>query len=79
MIGGIWWFFTLIMVSSYTANLATFLIVQELDESIRSMNDLTSQSKIRYACVKGGSTSSFFKVNKWIEFSLIFILISVRG
>ena len=25
MVAGIWWFFTLIMISSYTANLAAFL------------------------------------------------------
>ena len=25
MVAGMWWFFTLIMISSYTANLAAFL------------------------------------------------------
>jgi hypothetical protein len=62
MIAGFWWFFTLIMVSSYTASLATFLIVQELDESIKSLDDLAAQNKIQYGCVKGGSTAAFFKV-----------------
>ena len=27
MVAGMWWFFTLIMISSYTANLAAFLTV----------------------------------------------------
>jgi hypothetical protein len=62
MIAGIWWFFTLIMVSSYTANLATFLIVQELEEPIKSLEDLASQTKIKYGCVAGGSTQKFFEV-----------------
>ena len=63
MIAGIWWFFTLIMVSSYTANLATFLIVQEVDQAIKSLDDLASQTKVKYGCVGGGSTISFFRVS----------------
>ncbi|CAG7834172.1 unnamed protein product [Allacma fusca] len=71
MIAGIWWFFTLIMVSSYTANLATFLIVQDLDETIKNLEDLAKQDKVKYGCVGTGSTVSFFrdspfKLNKQI-------------
>src|SRR5688500_14489134 len=61
MLAGTWWFFTLIMVSSYTASLATFLIVQDLDESIKGLDDLAAQSKVKYGCVDGGSTAAFFK------------------
>ncbi|CAG7824227.1 unnamed protein product [Allacma fusca] len=61
MIAGIWWFFTLIMVSSYTANLATFLIVQDLDVSIRSLEDLPKQTKAKYGCVDTGTTAAFFR------------------
>jgi len=62
MIAGIWWFFTLIMVSSYTANLATFLIVQDLEDTIKSVNDLPLQNKVKYGVVSGGSTAGFFEV-----------------
>ena len=58
-----WWFFTLIMVSSYTANLATFLIVQEMDHSIKSLSDLPKQTRVRYGCVDTGSTAAFFRVS----------------
>lgn len=61
---GIWWFFTLIMVSSYTANLASFLLVQEKDEPIKSLQDLARQDVIKYGCVGSGSTAAFFKVCK---------------
>ncbi|XP_021964381.1 glutamate receptor ionotropic, kainate 2 isoform X1 [Folsomia candida] len=61
MIAGIWWFFTLIMVSSYTANLASFLIVQDLEDTIKSLDDLPKQNKVKYGCVGGGSTAAFFK------------------
>ena len=30
IVGGIWWFFTLIIISSYTANLAAFLTVERM-------------------------------------------------
>lgn len=63
MVAGMWWFFTLIMISSYTANLAAFLTVERMDATIESAEDLAKQTKIKYGAVLGGSTSGFFKVN----------------
>ncbi|KAJ2951073.1 hypothetical protein O0L34_g5453 [Tuta absoluta] len=60
-VAGMWWFFALIMCSSYTANLAAFLTNAAMDDSIKSADDLAMQTKIKYGTVKGGSTSSFFK------------------
>ena len=62
MVAGMWWFFTLIMISSYTANLAAFLTVNRMDDTITSAKDLAQQNKIKYGCVEGGSTQAFFKV-----------------
>lgn len=59
----IWWFFTLIMVSSYTANLAAFLTVERLVSPIEGAEDLAKQSHIQYGCVDSGSTQTFFKVS----------------
>ncbi|KAG1652211.1 Glutamate receptor ionotropic, kainate 2 [Nymphon striatum] len=61
MVAGTWWFFTLIMISSYTANLAAFLTVQRMVSPIESAEDLARQTKIKYGCYYGGSTMSFFK------------------
>ncbi|XP_067129511.1 LOW QUALITY PROTEIN: glutamate receptor ionotropic, kainate 2-like [Centruroides vittatus] len=58
---GYWWFFTLIMVSSYTANLAAFLTAGRMEAAIKSAEDLVNQQKIQYGCVAGGSTEKFFK------------------
>ncbi|XP_060801386.1 glutamate receptor ionotropic, kainate 2-like [Amyelois transitella] len=58
---GLWWFFALIMCSSYTANLAAFLTNAAMDDSIKSAEDLAMQTKIKYGTVLGGSTYSFFK------------------
>ena len=41
--GGIWWFFTLIIISSYTANLAAFLTVERMITPIENADDLANQ------------------------------------
>ncbi|TSX58281.1 Glutamate receptor ionotropic, kainate 1 [Bagarius yarrelli] len=56
IVGGIWWFFTLIIISSYTANLAAFLTVERMDAPIDSADDLAKQSKIEYGAKSKIST-----------------------
>jgi ionotropic glutamate receptor len=53
----------MIMISSYTANLAAFLTSEKLLASIESVEDLAKQTKIKYGIQGGGSTASFFQVN----------------
>ena len=48
IVGGIWWFFTLILISSYTANLAAFLTVERMATPIEKADDLAEQSDIQY-------------------------------
>jgi ionotropic glutamate receptor len=62
LVGGVWWFFTLIIISSYTANLAAFLTVERVVLPIQNAEDLTKQDVIQYGTLRGGSTESFFKV-----------------
>lgn len=59
---GSWWFFALIVISSYTANLAAFLTMERMDASIENVEDLAKQNKIKYGAVLGGSTLAFFRV-----------------
>lgn len=67
-----WWFFALIMCSSYTANLAAFLTNAAMDDSIKSAEDLAMQTKIKYGTLEKGSTSSFFQVQTWeVQFRTI--------
>jgi hypothetical protein len=63
MVAGMWWFFTLIMISSYTANLAAFLTVERMESPIESAEDLAKQTKIKYGCLESGSTRAFFRVS----------------
>jgi len=64
MVAGMWWFFTLIMISSYTANLAAFLTSSSKGENtIDSAEELAKQSRVKYGAVDGGATGGFFKVS----------------
>jgi ionotropic glutamate receptor len=58
----VWWFFTLILVSSYTANLAAFLTIERTVTPIKSAEELESQRHIDYGTLKSGSTKTFFEV-----------------
>jgi len=68
---GMWFFFALIMIASYTANLAAFLTVETLERPIESVDDLAKQSEIGYGAVKGGSTSKFFAKSTANTYQLI--------
>lgn len=65
--GGIWWFFTLIIISSYTANLAAFLTVERMITPIESAQDLAEQTEIAYGTLEGGSTMTFFRVSFFVS------------
>ncbi|KFM75325.1 Glutamate receptor, ionotropic kainate 2, partial [Stegodyphus mimosarum] len=56
-----WSFFTLILVSSYTANLAAFLTVEKVVYPFHNAQELAKQKKIKYGCLKNGTTEEFFK------------------
>lgn len=71
------WAFTLIIISSYTANLAAFLTVQRMEVPIESVDDLADQTAIEYGTMHGGSTMTFFQVRGctnhcmwWIVYTL---------
>uniref|UniRef100_A0AAR2IU92 Glutamate receptor n=1 Tax=Pygocentrus nattereri TaxID=42514 RepID=A0AAR2IU92_PYGNA len=64
IVGGVWWFFTLIIISSYTANLAAFLTVERMVSPIESAEDLAKQTEIAYGTLDGGSTKDFFRRSK---------------
>lgn len=66
-VASVWWFFTLILVSSYTANLAAFLTVESLVTPIEDADDLSeNKGGVNYGAKNGGSTFTFFKVGTLI-------------
>lgn len=63
IVGSVWWFFTLILISSYTANLAAFLTVERMVTNINSPEDLAAQTEVQYGTLMHGSTWDFFRVS----------------
>ncbi|KAK7098048.1 hypothetical protein V1264_004938 [Littorina saxatilis] len=61
IIGGAWWFFVLIIISSYTANLAAFLTMKRMVKPIESVDDLVNHPTIKYGVPRSGTTFQFFK------------------
>lgn len=72
-----WWFFTLIIISSYTANLAAFLTVERMVSPIESAEDLAKQTEIAYGTLDSGSTKEFFRV--WTHTLIYLIPTEVSG
>ncbi|KAL4229867.1 Glutamate receptor 2 [Mactra antiquata] len=60
VIGTVWWFFVLIIISSYTANLAAFLTIERMNTPINGADDLAAQTEIKYGTMRSGSTFQFF-------------------
>ena len=79
MIAAMWWFFTLIMISSYTANLAAFLTVERMETPIESAEDLAKQTKIKYGCLESGSTRAFFRVTQILTQIEVTIIDTLQG
>lgn len=61
--GGVCWFFTLIILASYTANLAAFLTMQRMNTPIKSSADLAKQTEVSYGTQKHGTTRDFFELS----------------
>ncbi|XP_033880587.1 glutamate receptor ionotropic, delta-1-like isoform X1 [Acipenser ruthenus] len=58
---GSWWLFTLIVCSSYTANLAAYLTVSRMDNTIRSFQDLARQADLSYGTVRDSAVYDYFR------------------
>ena len=62
----------MVLISSYTANLAAFLTVENIVPPIESPEDLEKQTEIKYGVVDSGSTKEFFRVVLIIQCKYLF-------
>ncbi len=60
-LAGTLWFFSLIIISSYTANLAAFLTVSKINAPVKTVADLVAQTRIKYGTVRNSQVAAFFK------------------
>ncbi|XP_070572738.1 glutamate receptor ionotropic, delta-2-like isoform X2 [Ptychodera flava] len=61
ILSAFWWFFALIVIATYTANLAAFLTVTRMENPINSLEDLAYQSKVAYGTIEDSSLQRFFE------------------
>ncbi|KAJ7387558.1 hypothetical protein OS493_000889 [Desmophyllum pertusum] len=61
LLASTFWFFILILISTYTANLAAFFTIKRTADTINSLEALANQDKIKYGVFKGGSVRTFFE------------------
>nr|CAI5844229.1 unnamed protein product [Callosobruchus analis] len=78
IVGACWWFFTLILISSYTANLAAFLTVERMVAPINSAEDLASQTEVEYGTLYHGATWDFFRRSQITLYSKMWEFMSSR-
>lgn len=55
----IYWFCTLIITTAYTANLAAFLTLKNIDNRVKRVEDLVSQTRISYGVLKDSDLAKF--------------------
>ncbi|CAF4292745.1 unnamed protein product, partial [Rotaria sp. Silwood2] len=73
VLGMVWAGFAMIMVASYTANLAAFLVLDRPEASISGINDARLRNPpegFTYATVKGSSVDMYFK--RQVELSTMY-------
>lgn len=64
LVSAAWWFFSLTIISIYTANLAAFLTITNAHIPISSAADLAHQDEYDYGTVQGSQIESFFNYSR---------------
>ena len=57
-----YWLFVVLMLATFTANLAAFLTVERMQDSVKSLEELNRQSKINYTVMKDSPYLEYFQV-----------------
>ncbi|CAM1321855.1 Uncharacterised protein g7909 [Pycnogonum litorale] len=62
-----YWLFVVLMLATFTANLAAFLTVERMKTPIASLDELSRQSAVKYSVVESTSIHQYFKSMKMAE------------
>ncbi|XP_075215254.1 ionotropic receptor 25a-like [Lycorma delicatula] len=62
-----YWLFVVLMLATFTANLAAFLAVERMQLSVQSLDQLVKQSKINYTVVANHAAHKYFQNMKNAE------------
>ncbi|CAC5390408.1 GRIA4 [Mytilus coruscus] len=64
LILSVWWIFTILMLATYTANLAAYLTVSIIESPINSLEELANHNDIRPLIFSGSNLHTLFKTAK---------------
>ena len=64
-----YWLFVVLMLATFTANLAAFLTVERMQDTVKSLEELNRQSKINYTVLRDSPYLEYFQVNTVINVS----------
>ncbi|XP_043231304.1 ionotropic receptor 25a-like [Amphibalanus amphitrite] len=56
-----YWLFVVLMLATFTANLAAFLTVERMQTTVKSLEELARQSRIQYTVVSNSSILEYFR------------------
>lgn len=56
-----YWIFVVLMLATFTANLAAFLTVERMQSPIKNLEHLASQSSVKYSVINSSTAMTFFK------------------
>lgn len=56
-----YWLFIVLVLATFSANLAALLTVERMQTTVQSLNELSAQSKIKYTTSEGSTTHTFFE------------------
>lgn len=62
-----YWLFVVLILATFTANLASFLTVERMNTPVSSLEQLGKQSRINYTVVEGSETHKYFINMKFAE------------
>ncbi|KAH8274226.1 hypothetical protein KR018_009078, partial [Drosophila ironensis] len=70
MLVAAYWLFVVLMLATFTANLAAFLTVERMQTPVQSLEQLARQSRINYTVVRESDTHQYFINMKFAEDTL---------
>ncbi|XP_058794707.1 ionotropic receptor 25a isoform X2 [Phymastichus coffea] len=62
-----YWLFVVLMLATFTANLAAFLTVERMQSPVQSLEQLARQSRINYTVLENSTIHQYFKNMKMAE------------
>ena len=78
-VAAFWWAASMIMIATYTANLAAFLTFSRMKFTINSVESLASQTEISYGTQKDSPAAEYFEKSILPSYNAMYQFMKSRG